>query len=142
MVIYPKDNKIFCFGCQKSADSWELLGMATGKTFAELQKERNAMPDYKEIKQRKQQVQAKESFQEEIDNCWFRLTEIYRKTFDIERRVGGIPTNNNVAVMANILFLREIIDSILLKLESNDILQQKAAVNEASPAVICKDQKL
>lgn len=131
MIVDKQSQRVHCFVCGFDADSWQVLGMATGKTFAELRRERGFVPDHAAIRRRQQAIQAEQRLQHDITGCWARLAKLSQDTYRAEQRVASVPTNNNADMMADCLYLREVVGAILDKLDSGDTLKQWAALWEA-----------
>lgn len=131
MIVDTKSNRVHCFVCGFDADSWQVLSMATGKSFAELRRERGYVPDSKTIRQRQRLAREDEQLRRRVRLCWIRLAKLYRDTYRAEKKVKEIPTDGNAEFMANVLFLREVLNRLFGKLESDDQDEQRSALQEA-----------
>lgn len=130
MVIYPEQNRYHCFGCDSHGDSLDLIAIATGKTLQDVLRE-NGAQDMEIMQQRQKDVEIEKRFQKKRADCLQRLSTLYRHTIRVESEYINKPSERLMSLLADAFFLREIIERILNKLETDNRLEQQAALWEA-----------
>ncbi|MBU2703179.1 DNA primase [Sporomusaceae bacterium BoRhaA] len=125
MIIYIDQDRYYDFSSGKYGDSFDLLQMATGKSYAELRKEYGFTPDADTIRRRKQDRKKEQRFQQQLKACWIRMVQLLHKTYAAEKIVKGVPTDRNLSLMSDAFFVREIAEHILALLESGERLKEQ-----------------
>lgn len=130
MYVYPEENRYHCFGCGADGDSFDLISFATGRSLGDVLREQGAS-NSEIIQQRRRDVVKEQQQHERLTACWNRLCKLLRDTYKAEQQAKNIPTNHSLLLLADLCFLRGIIEPILDGLESEERLEQQAALLEA-----------
>jgi hypothetical protein len=129
--VYIDQKRFHCFSCKKSGDSLDLMSYATSKPLVDILREYGSMVPSEEIIQRRRDMEVRRQFKEDANSCWLRILKLYRSTYEVEKKCKGIPSDENLSLMADAFFIRNLTGYLLDKLESKNSAEVKQGLNES-----------